>query len=220
MVAVAFQRGRGRLATVDHCSVRMSITSTGAFLSSGPHPPATISDVLVVATAGALRRYVIGGNCSIHFCWKMPGLSCGRMRRVFVALYDCFPPIAVSFPLTTAMEKYSLWHSGRTVHCPVLELNISTLVKLTPSAQYTISPSTATECPKVENGAGGPSLHSSFRGPVATPLPSLSLTLCCSSRISLSFSCSNSSFARITASFCSTLCCRAATTSSFSRLLT
>ena len=70
---------------------------------------------------------------------------------MFVSLSDCFPPIAVSCPFTTAMEKNFFGHSGRTIHSPVLELNISTLVLLTPSTQYTISLLTATECPFVTN---------------------------------------------------------------------
>ena len=136
----------------------------------------------------------------------MSGVSRERLRRVFVALNDTSPPIAVSSLFTIAMEKYCLLHSGRTVHCSLLELNISRIFPLLPSQRYTISPLTATECPHIGDGAGGPSLHFSFRGPLTTPLPSAPLTLCRSSRISLSFSCNSSSLALIAASFCSTLC--------------
>ena len=58
-----------------------------------------------------------------------------RLNSVLVALSDCFPPTAVSSPLTTAMEKYLLEHSGTMVHCLVSELYINILVQLTQSAK-------------------------------------------------------------------------------------
>ena len=67
----------------------------------------------------------IGGNCSIHFCWKMPDPFCGRLIRVFTALSACLPPIAVSSPFTTAME---------TIVWDILEeLSIALSLSCTPS---------------------------------------------------------------------------------------
>ena len=55
-----------------------------------------------------------------------------------------YPPQLLS-AFTTAIEKQSLEHSGRTVHCPGFELYINTSVSVI--QKYAISPMTATDSP-------------------------------------------------------------------------
>ena len=55
---------------MDHCRV-VSITTAGAFFSSGPYPPANISDASIVVSDSI---YFIGGNVSIHFSREMSGV--------------------------------------------------------------------------------------------------------------------------------------------------
>ena len=52
-------------------SVWVSITTAGAFFSSGPYPPANISDASIVVSDSI---YFIGGNVSIHFSREMSGV--------------------------------------------------------------------------------------------------------------------------------------------------